>query len=355
MTDQRPDLDDTGVSAAIGDTVEMPTQRASGVPAGWYPDPWIPDHHRYWTGEAWSGHAFPSGPASFAEFGGGWEQPAESLASSPDPEGWSPTREVSRRWDWLPTGKGLAVLTLVISLIVGFGIAFALSAPPRSASSTLPSVPPTFPAGPNTTAPPAPADPAASILPGLVIRQSDLTAGATAQVIPGGDQVSGETTIDLCNGSYPSESMRTARLQVAAADAQGNVTVSTEAVLYKDAAATAQGFAELRANAASCPTTPVVSKVGEPTATTRFNPAPDSAWPQVPGVERLSYDFQSIDQSGQAQHLVAVYLRRGRVLMGIYFQSPDGPQSAVSGQTTLPGIVNLFATKLAQLPASDVG
>ena len=53
-------------------------------------------------------------------------------------------------------------------------------------------------------------------------------------------------------------------------------------------------------------------------------------------------------------HSVAVYLRRGRVLMGLYFPQPDGPQAAVAGRSTIPGIVALFEARLAQLPASVV-
>jgi hypothetical protein len=60
------------------------------------------------------------------------------------------------------------------------------------------------------------------------------------------------------------------------------------------------------------------------------------------------------DASGQPQHSIAVYLRRGRVLLGVYVPDPDAPQVAVAGQPSIPGIVNVFATRLAQLPASVV-
>ena len=41
--------------------------------------------------------------------------------------------------------------------------------------------------------------------------------------------------------------------------------------------------------------------------------------------------------------------------MGIYFAQPDMAQPAVAGQTSIQGIVTLFASRLAQLPASVVG
>jgi len=187
-----------------------------------------------------------------------------------------------------------------------------------------------------------------------VLGQGDLPPGTPLDVIPGGDQVRGTSTLDLCNGAFPSESLRTARLQVAASDAQGIPSLSTEAVLYKDAAATSQAFAELRRAAATCPSTPVVSPVGEPTVTTHFKPPPDGAWPQVAGVDRLAYEFVATDASGQSTHDIAVYLRRGRLLEGVYFQAPDDAQLSVDGQTSIPGIVNVLATRIAKLPNSQV-
>jgi hypothetical protein len=181
-----------------------------------------------------------------------------------------------------------------------------------------------------------------------------VASGVSVQLLPGGNEVSGQPTLDLCNATFPSESLRTARLQVAAVNGLGDAQLSTEAVLYPNTAATAQAFSELKAAAAKCPSGPVPSPAGEPTVTTHFNPAPDPGWPSVAGVERLAYDFVTTDESGQTQHSVAVYLRRGRVLMGVYFPRPDGAQSAVHGQTSIAGIVSVFATRMAQVPAAAV-
>ena len=82
--------------------------------------------------------------------------------------------------------------------------------------------------------------------------------------------------------------------------------------------------------------------------------APDGSWPQVATVDRVAFDFVATDASGQSHHMIAVYLRRGRALMGIYFPQPDGPQAPVDGQTTIAGIVNVFATRMANLAASAV-
>jgi hypothetical protein len=262
----------------------------------------------------------------------------------------------------------------VVGLLIGLGAAYAFSkiGSPKNnnVSAALPTLP-TAPSGstpsgsnpggsnPGATSPsiqPAEStDPGAPSLSGLVVRQGDVSSPIVVAELPGGNQVTGQTTLDVCNGTFPSESLRTARLQLAAADPQGStIALSTEAVLYKNAAATAQAFAELRSVTAHCPSTPVVSPVSEPTVTTHFNAAPDAKWPQTPNVQRLAYDFVSTDDQGNSTHSIAVYLQRGRALLGVYLGSPDGAQPPVNGQTTVAGIVNVFANRLGSLPASVV-
>ena len=207
---------------------------------------------------------------------------------------------------------------------------------------------------PSATTPTLSVDPSTSALSGLVVRQGDVDASLSVQLLKGGSQVTGQTTLDLCNGTYPSESRRTARLQVVVLDKSSNNVLSTEAVLYSNAAAATQAFGELKSVAAHCPNKPVVSPVGEPTVTTHFNAAPDGNWASTPTVDRLAYSITTTDQSAQVNHSVAVYLRRGRALMGVYFSQPDATQTPVAGQATLAGIATLFANRMAQLPASVV-
>ena len=397
--------DDTLASAAT-----------AGPAPGWYPDPWRADQQRYWDGATWTGHvyatipvspgpAWPSaGPAS-APATAGWattaavaatptaadtsaqatpwavpatraaadtsaqatpwwvgttpaDTPADTLADTPavppvsPPATPSPDPGAAKR-----SRRAFIVGLIVLALLAffgAFGTALAIGHHSRSTRSSAPPVTPL--PSPNTTAPnqapAAPADPSAATLSGLGIVRSDLAPTVPFGLLPGGTSVTGQTTLDLCNGTFPSETLRTARRQVEVAGAQGNVTLSTESVLYTSPSATAQAFSELKSVVAKCPATAVPSPVGEATVTTHFNAAPDGSWPQVAGVERLAYDFTATDSSGQTQHGIAVYLRHGRVLMGVYFDQPSGTQVAVAGQTTIPGIVNVFANRLAKVPAS---
>ena len=216
-----------------------------------------------------------------------------------------------------PPPRGLIIprwlaIVVVLLLVGGLGFLIGWFATPddSGSSSSAASQGPrragsrgTTPGPSTTTPPPASTDPSAAALRDLGLRPGDLTSSVSLVLIPRGNSVSGAPTLDLCNATYPSESQRKARLQVAGLDDQGNVALSTESVLYSNAAATEQAFTELESAAANCPNSPVTSPVGEPAVTTQFNPAPDGSWPQVAGVDRLAYDFVTTDDTGQPDTL----------------------------------------------------
>ena len=351
---------------------------AAQASPGWYPDPWFKGQRRFWDGRSWTAHSFPEDPSPgrASDPGSPWPPPTagvpgtgppppewRSPATSSEPEASSPPPDITplangiqSRPFWPPRGRTLVAMLIALGFVVGL-VGGALLLPHRGSTTTpsasQPGTAPT-PPGANPVLPGAPSDPAASVLSGLVLHQSDVGPTETVAPINGGTEVAGGATLDLCNGTFPSESLRTARLQVAAADAQGTMVLSSEAVLYSTPAAAAQALSELKSTAASCPASPVVSPVGEPTVITQFKAAPDGSWPQVATVDRVAFDFVATDATAQSQHFTTAYLRRGRALMGIYFSQPDGPQAAVDGQTTIAGIVNLFAARMANLPASAV-
>jgi hypothetical protein len=360
------------------------------TPAGWYPDPWSSGHHRYWDGTAWTSGAFPHGPATpsagegtdAAEAAPRWSAPtpppvrAPDTAGPPPPPSWTPPTtaawsaapagdgwgagaapaELASQKSRLPTGLGFVALVVGVVLVMGaLGTVGGYLAFRHRSSSTPSATGPfaTVPTIPGFTlpTPTVPKDPAAAALASLGLTQADVPSTVIVQPLIGGDTVSGAPTLDLCDGNYPSESLRTARLQVGAIDGTGGLILSTEAVLYANAAATEQALSELRAVTASCSPNPVANANGG-SVTTHFNPAPDSGWAQVPTVTRQAYDLTTTDDAGTAQHSIAVYLRRGRVLLGVYFYQTDS--LSVAGQTTVEKIVGVFAQRMAQLPASVV-
>jgi len=169
-------------------------------------------------------------------------------------------------------------------------------------------------------------------------------------LIDQGDQVAGQVTLDLCGASFPSESVRVARRQIRVDDASGRSVFETEAVLYQSPAATARAFAELQRAASTCRSRFMPSPVGgAPPLLTVIGPRPDRAWRSVAGVRRLSFDVTERDKTGHSFHQVLVYLRKGDVLLGLYFDQPNR-QPPVAGQSTLEGITMVFQSRLAQLP-----
>jgi hypothetical protein len=231
---------------------------------------------------------------------------------------------------------------LRIAAAVTVAVAMIATARDLSRGSSRPTISQTPDLTPSPAAPPQSRDPSASLLADLVVNDADVGPTLTVAGLPGGNGLT-EPTLDLCNGKFPSESQRTARLQVAAVDQQqGDTVLSTEAVLYSSGSGTATAFTELKATPASCP------------ADTRFGPAPDADWPQVPTVERLAFALDSAESNGEVTHRVVVCLRRGRALLGVYFFHGDAPTVAVQGKTVLKDIVNIFADRLAKLPVSAI-
>lgn len=368
------------------------TPGETGAPgAGWHPDPWFSGQHRYWDGRSWTADVFPDGPV------GGYGTPQVALrpeserppgppptsrsSAAPLPPTWglaaeAPTAPTTafQPWELLapesePAGRRrrltalqINALALAVGLVLGFVVvekAVAHHGRKAAAAAPAPAAPaplvPTVPASPSpASSAPVSNDPAAPVLQRLVVRQQDVPGTNPVQLLDGGNQVSGQTTLDLCNGHYPSESLRSARLQVVEYDGAGSGVLSTEAVLYRHGTDADQAMREVRSVAARCPNRPVVSPVGEPTATTRFQSAPDRSWGKVGGVNRLAFAFTTTDSLGLTQSHVAVYLQRGRVLEGVYFPAPAGAQPPVDGQTGIAGIVSVFEQRIAALPASAV-
>lgn len=338
----------------MSDGVDNPTDKA---PAGWYPDPWTPTRRRYWNGTSWTfastvpvpvDHPPPQDAGPLPE-GHGLPDPVAVPPGTARAKPPKPPRGPQKKWKW--------ALAVVIGLLVGtVGVVMSnrstSKAPPSESADPGLGTEPTLP--PSSGSPTDNNDPSASALSSLVVKPEDVPSTARVVLFPGGVGL-GQPTLDLCNGRYPSESRRTARIQDAALDAQGTLALSTEAVLYGDSAGTSQAFAELKSVTAACPSTPVQGSGSDPPEITTFRAPPDAGWAQTPTVNRLAYDLTSDDGSGQPRHTIAVYLQRGRALLGVYFAAPDGDQVPVQGQTTIEGIVGVFAARLAALPTSVVG
>ncbi len=344
-------VDDQAAGApAVPSVTARPPGATPGVP-GWYADPFSTTRRRWWTGQSWT----------FSTLDGRVAGPAEPPPAAPVDPVEVPATTVEPKKGWAARARRLAgsrrlLAAVMIGLVLGLVGARLLVRSTDSGTDPGIAAPGFGPPGPPVTSSPprTNTDPSAPALSSLIVKPADVASPFTVTLLPGGNGL-GRATLDLCNGRFASESRRAARLQDAVLDGQGDPGLSTEAVLYDDSSAATQALAELKAVASTCPSTPVDSPVGEPTVITAFQPAPDGSWPQTPTVARIAFDFTTTDDSGAATHTIAVYLQRGRAFMGVYFFRPDGPQASVGGQTTIPGIVGVFAGRLAALPTSVVG
>jgi hypothetical protein len=245
--------------------------------------------------------------------------------------------------------RWLVAVVVIVVLLVG-AIGFALGASMHDGGGSNGTAPTRENAN---RAPRVVASPNSSVLALLVVENADVPTPLGVQLVPDGNIVGSEQpTLGLCNRAFPSESLRTERLQVVAVEPQGRALLSTEAVVYTNPAAAIQAFGELTTVAARCADEPIASAVGEPVITTLSGSAPDGAWPKTPTVDRLAYRLSTTNQAGRTHQSVVVYLRRGRVMLAVFFPMSEGTQAPISGRTTIPDIVNLFASRVARVPDS---
>ena len=231
------------------------------VPAGWYADPWFTGQRRYWTGNTWTSDVFadavsPTGVrVDVTPRGTYGPAPTTPSPVPPPPPEWGTAGSALPPPLPRPMAPPVAVAPAerpfpVAALLVAGGIALLIVLGAlwvtRSQDSTaaaptpVPTVAPTNPAptptpsGPTAPTPtpspsggtPSPAPTVDPELANLVVRQQDVPTGKylVGQISGGSSVDPADVTLDLCNGTYPSEKLRKARLQVAAVDLAGNTT-----------------------------------------------------------------------------------------------------------------------------------
>lgn len=153
-----------------------------------------------------------------------------------------------------PARRGAAVFVLAVLLV---GCSSSVNGKGTSISTRAPSAPVTA----HSPAPPTGSDPG-SILEQIALHAADLATGYTLQLMPGGDQVAGEVTLDNCGFTFTTEADRVARRQYNVLDATSADTgLSNELVAYDTPAHAAEALAQWHTAAATCPHTPVHSTV----------------------------------------------------------------------------------------------
>jgi hypothetical protein len=151
----------------------------------------------------------------------------------------------------------------------------------------------------------------------LVLRAPQVGPGYRAAVIPGGANVRGQVTLDLCGQKYRSEALRLERIQLLYARPGSPLRLSNEVVRYRPGG-TATAFRELRHAVAHCPSGPVqMPEPGSPRLTFRLTPL------HLSGLLPHSIALQ-IHATGTSQgrrfviNSIVTYQARGSILSGVY-------------------------------------
>jgi hypothetical protein len=166
----------------------------------------------------------------------------------------------------------------------------------------------------------------------LVLKPSSVAPGYVMAQPPDG-KGKAQRTLDLCGTkNYPSEALRTARLQVDYGTPHAKLLLSNEVVVYKGGGA-AQAMREVAQHAKNCPTKAIAIE-GEPPLRYRFTRIAD------PKLLRGALAFR-MDVSGTVKgkrvhgvHFV-VYQRLGSVLSGVYTYASSSVSAAAQERFAL--------------------
>jgi len=151
----------------------------------------------------------------------------------------------------------------------------------------------------------------------VVLEPSQLGAGYTLSQIPGGQLVQGETTLDFCNLTYPSESLRTARLQVVYEATNGEVNASNEVVTYKPGGAQ-KALQEVVRAATACPNGRVKNPPTGVTDLIRHTQVVRDPRLLPGSVAIVETDTGTVNGKRVTVQSMDVYQVRGNVLSGVY-------------------------------------
>jgi len=178
------------------------------------------------------------------------------------------------------------------------------------------------------TTSPSPTGPTpASLVAQVGLKDADLANGFTVKLIPGGDQVSGQVTLDNCGYNFTTESHRVARRQVAMLDATGkDASASNEVVAYDSVEQATLALVELRASVAHCPKNIFVAGAVAGAPALRYDSSGLVTEPNLP-VKDNTVLMERVTPKGSTKPLFTVFVveRQGAVVDATYVLSTTKP------------------------------
>lgn len=189
------------------------------------------------------------------------------------------------------------------------------------------------------------------------LQPDDVASGLQVETIQDGNTLLAPT-LDFCDGRYPSEELRTARLQRATYDENGEFAgISSEVVVYSNAAAAKQALAEAIKVRKSCPTGREFTSRDGHTMSFAFHSAPGpSDTPLVDADSRLIIHTTMVID-GEQRRAFLVYQIYGRVLAGLYVSEPGAKPFEQTALDSFYALAGDFADRLRATPQEllDVG
>lgn len=151
----------------------------------------------------------------------------------------------------------------------------------------------------------------------------DFKDGSTVRLFVGGDDVTGQVTLDNCGGLFTTEKHRVARRQIATVPPKSRqVVFSNEVVAYDSSARAAKALNELRTSVTHCPNDVYVPSSVQGTPDLRYDVSKLSTIAGLP-VKDTAVETIQLSAVGKRKHAygVFVYQRQGTVLDILYMQS----------------------------------
>lgn len=173
---------------------------------------------------------------------------------------------------------------------------------------------------------------------------NDVPGAASAELVPSGETVRNQVTLDICGMRFSSEAARVARRQVAIRDEAGTRLIGDEGVAYRSVADAVHALAEVRQAVTECDSEELVESAVAGVPPFRYDLRVDTSDPSPSTDEGVLITGRVTESSGAATEVVLSYMRRGRIVVGLY-------GSAVA---KVAGPAVIVASRLGALPISAV-
>ncbi len=161
----------------------------------------------------------------------------------------------------------------------------------------------------------------------IALTSGDLPGTPILSLLPGGDQVDGEVTLDNCGYDFTSEANRTARTQLEI-KAATTVWTSNEVVAYDSAAHAAEALEQFRQSVRGCPAGTVARSTVADTPPLRYDSARLVTGVALP-VDDNATASETVTEPSSRQRAYGLLIlqRRGSILDIIYLNTEKSPPS----------------------------